>query len=327
MLPANNKGVGMSAGFPDVCLSPALGPFPFPNFSLNATGVPFPLNVRFTMLPAQTMITFSPFTFGDNLGTLHPTFMGQSRHVFGNFRVLVNFLPATSLLCPRIGNNFNCPLGLQVIPSLTNVFLTYDTASVGTPALDLDPLIASLHPCAGDAPVERARLGDGGGYLRIRRFSLDVPSRVHAELGALLAEGLDTLVLDLRGNPGGELTAAVELCGDFLPEGSVIARSIDADGDETVYRSRNEEPHRMPLWILVDRGTASAAEVFAGSLRWHGRAVIAGETTFGKGTALMVRPAPGDRTPMLAAASTIVLPDGSPIHGVGIRPDVEIPSI
>lgn len=332
MLPANNKGLGMSAGFPDVCLSPVLGLFPFPNFSFNAMKFPFSPNVWFSMLPALNMASFSPISLGDQLGTLHPTFMGQARHIFGNFRVLINFLPATSLLSPRLGNNFNCPLGLQVIPSLTNVFLTYnagDGVEPGrpAPALDVDAILASLHPCASDAPVESARLGEGVGYLRIRRFSLDVPSRVHTALAALVAEGLDTLVLDLRDNPGGELTAALELAGDFLPPGSVIARALDADGDETVHRSRHDSPHRMPLWILVDRGTASAAEIFAGSLQWHGRAVIAGETTFGKGTALTLQPAHGDRTTVLAAAGTLVLPDGKPIQGVGIRPDVEVGSI
>jgi len=70
MLPANNKGLGMDAGFPDVCLSPALGPFPFPNFSLNAMKVPFSPNVWFSMLPALNMASFSPITLGDQLGAL-----------------------------------------------------------------------------------------------------------------------------------------------------------------------------------------------------------------------------------------------------------------
>ncbi|APR75971.1 Carboxyl-terminal protease [Minicystis rosea] len=329
MLPANNKGMGMSFGFPDVCLSPALGPFPFPNFSLNAMKVPFSPNVWFSMLPALNMASFSPVSLGDQLGTLHPTFMGQARHIFGNIRVLINFLPATSLLSPRIGNNFNCPLGAQVIPSLTNVFLTYNAGDggvhrEGAPALDVDAILSSLHPCSGDAPVEHAHFGDGIGYLRIRRFSLDVPSRVHTALASLLAEGLDTLVIDLRDNPGGELTAALELAGDFLPPGTVIARAIDADGDETVHRSRHASPHSMPLCILVDRNTASAAELVAGSLQFHRRAVIAGETTFGKGTALVVRPSPADRNPELAVGATFVLPDGRPIQGVGIEPDVPL---
>lgn len=329
MLPANNKGMGMSAGFPDVCLSPVLGVFPFPNFSFNAMKFPFSPNVWFSMLPALNMASFSPISLGDQLGTLHPTFMGTARHWFGNFRTLINFLPSTSLLMPRMGNNFNCPLGLQAIPSLTNVFLTYKAGSAAEgraaamPA-DVDALLASLDPCGGDAAVEGAWLGEGVGYLRVRRFSLDVPSRVHAELSTRLSSGLETLVIDLRGNPGGELTALLELAGDFLEPGSVVLRAIDAEGDETVYRSSNPTPHRTPLWILVDGATASAAELFAGCLQWHGRAVIAGETTYGKGTALALRPEPASREPVLAAMASLVLPDGQPVHGAGVRPDVEL---
>lgn len=377
MLPANNKGVGMRVGFPDPCLTPGLGPFPYVNFVLNAMTWFFSPNVWLSGLPALHLGSFSPTSNGDQAGILHWTKMGQSRHVLGNFRVLFNFLPATMLGCPSVSNNFNCPLGLQVIPSLTNVFLSYRAGEGAPPAgaaspaahadgaaipatradgaaspaaradgttspaahaaeaaipvaLDaLDPILASLAPgerAPGErAPnVERAWLSPGLGYLRIRTFSLDVPARVYTEMRALLAEGLEMLVLDLRGNPGGELTAFLELAGDFLEPGSVLGRAVDADGDETVYRSTRKDPWRMPLWILVDRGTASAAELFAGCLQSHGRAVIAGERTYGKGTALTLVPEPRSGAPALAPVASFVLPDGAPVHGAGVRPDVEI---
>ncbi|AUX21310.1 uncharacterized protein SOCEGT47_017910 [Sorangium cellulosum] len=331
MLPANNKGVGMSAGFPDVCLSPALGVFPFPNFHPNATMFPFSFNVWFSMMPALNMVSFSPITLGDQLGTLHPTFMGQGRHTVGNPRILINFVPATSLLSPRLGNNFNCMLGLQVMPSLTNVFLTYRAGGAGDarPAgavmpADVDGLLEALHPAGSASPVERAWLGPGVGYLRLRRFSLDVPARVHTAVAALQEEGLETLVLDLRGNPGGELTAALELAGEFLEPGSVLCRALDADGDETVYRAQHEQPCRAPLWLLVDGETASAAELFAGCLKWHRRAVVAGSRTYGKGTALTLAPDPATGAPGLAPAAMLLLPGGEPIQGTGVQPDIEL---
>jgi carboxyl-terminal processing protease len=327
MLPANNKGAGMDFGFPDVCLTPpAALPIPHPNFSLNAMKLPFSPNVWFSMLPALNMASFSPITLGDQAGTLHPTFMGQSRHTIGNFRVLINFLPGTTLLCSRIGNNFNCVLGIQVLPSMTNVFLTYKAgearpAGAAMPA-DLERLLASLDPCGSTSPVESALLGPGVGYLRIRRFSLDVPSRFYTAMSALQAEGVETLIVDVRGNPGGELTAFLELAGDFLEPGSVLARALDADGDEVVYRSSHPDPYRVPLWILVDGETASAAELFAGCLQWHGRAVVAGETTYGKGAALKLLPDPAAGAPVLTAVATVLLPDGRPIQGTGVQPDV-----
>ncbi|WP_437280975.1 S41 family peptidase [Sorangium sp. So ce375] len=344
MFIANNKGAGLSFGLPDVCLSPMLGPYPFPDFHPNATMFPFSFNVWLSMLPALNMASVSPITQGDQLGTLHPTFMGQGRHTIGSPTTRINGLPGTSLLSPRMGNNCNCPLGAQVVPSLDNTLYGYNGGSDGgatrdvrsaggarsagaagaSPLADLGALGASLHPCGGASPVESAWLGQGVGYLRIRRFSLDVPARVHTAIGALAAEGLATLMLDLRDNPGGELTASFELAGDFLEPGSVVGRAIDADGDEIVYRSSHRNPCRVPLWILVDRGTASAAELFAGCLQWHGRAVVAGERTYGKGTALKVVADPEDHAPVLAPAAMMVLPGGEPIHATGIRPDVEL---
>ncbi|WP_437551762.1 S41 family peptidase [Sorangium sp. So ce367] len=334
MLPANNKCTGMSAGYPDVCLSPALGPFPFPNFDPNAVKFPFSFNVWFSMGPALSLLARAILTMGDWLGTLHWTFMGSGQYTFGNVRVFVNYAPATSLLSPRAGNNYNCFIGVQVLPSVTNVFITYNGGSAGgarpagAPMLaDLDALVASLHPCGGASPVESVQLEPGVGYVKIRTFSLDVPARVHTAVRALQAEGMETLVLDLRDNPGGELTAFLELAGDFLEPGSVLGRAIDADGDEIVYRSSHRDPCRAPLWILVNGGTASAAELFAGCLQWHGRAVVAGERTYGKGTALKVAADPEDHAPVLAPAARMVLPGGEPIQGTGIRPDVELGAI
>lgn len=333
MLPANNKGVGMVFGFPDPCLSPA-GLIPFPNFAFNAMKLWFSLNVRFSMLPALHVGSFSPLTLGDQPGFLHPTYMGPSRYTFGNPRVLINFLPGTSLLSPRTGNNVNCPLGMQVLPSLTNVFLTYRAggahrAEDAAPraagpafAADVEHLLASLDPCGGGSLPESGWLGPGVGYVRLRAFSLDVPARLHTAMDALLERDLDLLVLDLRGNPGGDLRVFVELAGDFLEPGSVVARSIDADGDEIVHRSRHGDPYRMPLWILVDRDTASAAELFAGCLQWHGRATVVGEATYGKGGALALLPDPESGAPVLAPVAAMALPDGRSIQGVGVQPDI-----
>ena len=98
----------------------------------------------------------------------------------------------------------------------------------------------------------------------------------------------------------------------------------DADGDEVIYRARGERPHRMPLVVLVSRRTASAAEIFAGALKHHRRALIAGEKTYGKGVghALVRRGGLGDGVGR--AVASFVLPDGAPIEGVGVSPDVAL---
>jgi carboxyl-terminal processing protease len=324
MLPASNKGIGMSLGFPDVCLTPPVPlPVPYPNIALNVLMAIFSPVVKVSMLPALNMAAFTPMTMGDEAGLAHPTFKGTGRYTMGNPIVHIDMLPAINLLCPTTGNNFNDPLGLVVMPSLTNVFFTYragggEEGILPIPAVDSQLL--SLEP--GDGPVRTAWLGEGVGYLAIRVFSLDVPARVYSAIRALEAEGLTTLVLDVRGNPGGELTAFLELAGDFLEPDSVVARVIDVDGDETAHRSRSSRPYRVPVWILVDRSTASAAELFAGCLQAHGRAVILGETTYGKGTAQQFLSSPSAEEAVTWA--TVTLPDGTPIHGVGVRPDIEL---
>ena len=133
------------------------------------------------------------------------------------------------------------------------------------------------------------------------------------------------LILDLRGCPGGELVAALELAGDFLPEGTLLLTATDADGDDTVHRSRHDRPYGFPLVVLVDRRTASAAEIFAGTLQVHRRAVVVGERTYGKGTAQKLLPGFSQPSACYATLATLTLPNGEPVEGRGIRPDVEAP--
>jgi carboxyl-terminal processing protease len=150
-----------------------------------------------------------------------------------------------------------------------------------------------------------------------------MPTRVARAIARLEREGMRCLVLDLRDNPGGDACAFVRLAEDFLPRGSVLARRTDQDGDEIVYRARQDDPYRFPVLILVNRWTASAAELLAGCLQWHGRAALIGEPTYGKGVGRKVVAAPGGFHE--ADAATFALPGGEPIEGVGLAPDVAAP--
>lgn len=295
MLPAANNGAGMNIGFPDVCLTPigpVVVPIPYPNFALNAMAVNFSVKVKVSMMNALNLGTIIPITFGMEPGVAHPLYMDFGAYVMGNPKVIVQGLPAINLTCPTIGNAGNNAVGAVLVPSAVNVFYTCAASPEEVP------------PGAGN--VAHA-LGEGGiGVIRIRVFSLDVPALVHRAMRALAAEGMRELVIDLRDNPGGELRAFVELAGDFLPAGSVVAIVTDGDGDETVYRSRQAEPYTVPVTILVNGGTASAAELFAGCLKAHGRAEIAGERTYGKtvGLSLCV----GEGGARMAAAVQVALP-------------------
>ena len=325
MLPASNSGVGMNIGFPDVCVTPVgpvPTPIPYPNMAMNATAVPFAANVLVSCVPALNMGSSEPMTLGDQAGVLSP-FMGPGRYTMGNPVVMINALPAINLLCPTTGNNMVNGLGAVMVPSITNVFYTRAGAPP-TGDVDAEALCGILRVFRAAGHPTEALLPGGIACLRLALFSSGVPAQVYSALQRFGLAGVTALILDLRGCPGGELLSAVELASDFLAQGAVIITATDGDGDETVYRARGDAPYTFPLFLLVDHLTASAAEVFAGSLQAHGRAVVVGERTHGKGTAQTLLPGiegPGAR---YATVATFTLPNGASIEGHGIRPDLEV---
>jgi carboxyl-terminal processing protease len=309
----------MNLGFPDVCntiVGPATVPIPYPNIALNAQAAPFSPVVKVSMMNALNMSSKIPMTSGDEAGTAHPTVKGMGAYTMGNPIVFIDKLPGINLTCPTTGNNMNNPLGAVLVPSAVNVVYTL-RATVDPSALE-----ASLKDVEPMLPGEI--LPGAVGVVRVARFTADLPTRIFNEMSRLEALGTRALIFDLRDNPGGELDAAVRLAGDFLPKGSLVLRTIDADGDETSLYSRSDDFYLLPLVVLVNRGTASAAEIFAGSLKAHERAVIVGETTYGKGRAQRVLPALDGPGTVLATEARFILPNGEEVEGAGIEPVLEI---
>ena len=277
MLPISNRGLGMNIGFPDVCLTPAAPapiPVPYPNIAMNAQAAPFAVKTMVRMMNVINMGSKIPMTMGDEPGVAHPFFKQMGSYTMGNPRVLVEMLPAITLTMPTTGNMMNNAAGLVAVPSVVHVFLSQRDAA---PAVDELPRLTR------QSEVSLRRLPRQGDVvvLTIPRFGRDLPARVHALLADREAAPAG-IVVDLRGCPGGELAAAIELAGDFLPEGKHVATVVDPDGDETPYARRHPIAYRQAVAILVDGDTASAAELFAASLQRHGRAVVLGHPTHGK---------------------------------------------
>ncbi|HEV2273454.1 MAG TPA: S41 family peptidase, partial [Acidobacteriaceae bacterium] len=129
----------------------------------------------------------------------------------------------------------------------------------------------------------------GVGYIHITNFQETTGRELSDELESF--GDLHGLILDLRGNPGGLLSEAVAVCDKFLQKGQVIVSQRGRAFPEQVYRAtRGNGGHDYPIVVLVNHGTASAAEIVSGALQDHDRAVIAGETTFGKGLVQTVYP-------------------------------------
>ncbi len=124
----------------------------------------------------------------------------------------------------------------------------------------------------------------GIGYVKIDRFSESTSSELDTKLEELDSANLSGLILDLRDNPGGLLNQAIDISDFFLPRGElVVSTKGRAEGSAKAYRARNKEKIQVPLVVLINRHSASASEIVAGALQDHDRALIVGETSFGKG--------------------------------------------
>jgi carboxyl-terminal processing protease len=126
----------------------------------------------------------------------------------------------------------------------------------------------------------------GTGYIGLTRgFQHTSDDEMRESLKKLKDEGMRQLVLDLRGNPGGLLDQAIDVSSEFLPRGQVVVsvRGRTEYSEPIVYKSSGAEPEDVPLVVLINRGTASASEIVAGAIQDHGRGLIVGETSFGKG--------------------------------------------
>ena len=121
------------------------------------------------------------------------------------------------------------------------------------------------------------------GYVRLQDFSETSNDELTAALTKLRAEGMQKLMLDLRGNPGGPLDQAIEVSNQFLPRGSMIVytrgRTPNADQD---FHAESQGDLKTPLVVLVNRNSASASEIVSGAMQDHDRGLVVGETTFGK---------------------------------------------
>ena|ERR1051325_8423032 len=163
------------------------------------------------------------------------------------------------------------------------------------------------------------------GYVRIIQFGEKTSSELDDALKKLDAKGMQSLIIDLRGNPGGLLDQAVKVCEKFLPRGKVVVTTEGRNSAQKAeYRAAGRD-HRtkLPLVLLVNGGSASASEIVAGCLQDSERAIVVGEQTFGKGSVQSILPLPNDSALRLTTAKYYT-PSHKVIHEKGITPDIEV---
>ncbi|HTX22372.1 MAG TPA: S41 family peptidase [Candidatus Aquilonibacter sp.] len=163
------------------------------------------------------------------------------------------------------------------------------------------------------------------GYIRITEFGDNTGDELQAALDKLKAQGMKALILDLRWNPGGLLDQAVEVSQKFLPRGQLIVSTEGRDSVEKYFADGDgDELHGEPMVVLVNLGTASAAEIVTGCLQDLHRAVILGQKTFGKGVVQSIFPL-GDGAALKLTTAKYYTPSRQIIEEHGITPDIYVP--
>lgn len=168
--------------------------------------------------------------------------------------------------------------------------------------------------------VEFSMEEDDMAYIQVTEFD-DVTVDQFAEALAMArGSGAKGIILDLRGNPGGNLSTVVEMCQMILPEGMIVYTE-DKNGRREEYKSDGSRELELPLVVLVDMNSASAAEIMAGAIKDYGTGTLVGTTTFGKGIVQQIMPF-RDGSAVKLTISAYYTPSGKNIHGTGIEPDV-----
>ena len=170
--------------------------------------------------------------------------------------------------------------------------------------------------------VEQKMLDNKIGYIKVTGFEDTTVGQFEAALLDLTEQKMESLIIDLRGNPGGNLSVVVEMCDMILPEGTIVSVE-DRNGKGESFTSDEEHKLNVPLAVLINGNSASASEIFAGAVKDYGIGTLVGTTTFGKGIVQNIYGLP-DNTSFKITSSEYFTPNGTNIHGVGVEPDVVI---
>lgn len=160
------------------------------------------------------------------------------------------------------------------------------------------------------------------GYIRVSEFDEVTLDQFRQAKTALETQGMASMLIDLRGNPGGNLSTVCDMLREILPEG-LIVYTEERDGERTEYKCDGKTPWEKPLAVLINGSSASASEIFAGAVQDYGIGQIVGTTTYGKGVVQQLFPMT-DGTMVKLTIAEYFTPKGRNIDGTGIVPDVEV---
>jgi len=177
--------------------------------------------------------------------------------------------------------------------------------------------------------VKSSHIGDNNkyGYLRITQFAGTTSKHVHDDLVKLMNDKIEGLIIDLRMNPGGLLRQVVEIVDYFQDEGVIVStkgRGIFSDSIERANKFNTIIPKSIPMVVLIDDGSASASEIFAGAIKDTNRAILVGDKSYGKGSVQTFHPLDGGIDGFKLTIAKYYTPAGICIDGIGIEPDIKV---
>lgn len=188
-----------------------------------------------------------------------------------------------------------------------------------------EPLTFTITRVRFEIPtVEYEMLEEDIGYIHLQEFNQTATEKTLEALDDLLAQEAQAIIFDLRDNPGGFLNQSVAVADIFLPEGVVLYERNRNGLDQTFTADDGDAGEEILLVVLVNPGSASASEIVAGAIQDHGRAVLIGETTFGKGSVQQVHEL-SDGSEMRVTIARWYTPNDNSIDKGGVTPDIEVP--
>ncbi len=179
-----------------------------------------------------------------------------------------------------------------------------------------------------DVPsVDDAKIIDpetGVAYFKLVCFQKTTTRDIDAALWKLYRAGMRSLIVDLRGNPGGLLTTCVEVVDKFVEQGTIVSTRGRNPSEDYTYRAHKAGTWRVPLVVLIDEDSASASEIFAGAIRDHRRGTLLGTRSYGKGSVQGIFPLNIGNTGIRLTTAKFYSPNGHAFHKVGVEPTVEV---
>lgn len=172
--------------------------------------------------------------------------------------------------------------------------------------------------------VQMINPADGVGYMKLETFATNSAREMEQALWSLQQQGMRSLILDLRGDPGGFLTTAVEIADLFLPEGTIVSTRGRTQSDNTTETASRPQTWKVPLVLLVDENSASASEILAAAIQDNGRGTIVGRHTYGKGTVQTLFPLQSVSAGLRLTTAKFYSPTGREMAGAGVEPDVPV---